>query len=149
MSGCKGKQLSKHGRVHQHNIFTAVVAAGTDAWSIHKGSCMYGYLDWQRATGWDVAAMSGKLFVITNQQMCFVITNQQFCSTCCLSMHAVGRPCKLPQLLRLATEHCSTAASKCLGSHQLSQLLYSQHAESTCSIYVQHTAPRLISFMHD
>lgn len=25
--------------------------AGTDAWSIHKGSCMFGYLDYRRATG--------------------------------------------------------------------------------------------------
>ncbi|KAF8055096.1 2-carboxy-D-arabinitol-1-phosphatase [Scenedesmus sp. PABB004] len=31
---------------------------GTDAWSIHKGSCMFGYLDYRRATGWDVTAIS-------------------------------------------------------------------------------------------
>lgn len=31
---------------------------GTDAWSIHKGSCMFGYLDYRRATGWDVVAIS-------------------------------------------------------------------------------------------
>jgi hypothetical protein len=33
---------------------------GADAWSIHRGSCGYGYLDPSVETGWDVAAMSDK-----------------------------------------------------------------------------------------
>ncbi|WIA16123.1 hypothetical protein OEZ85_012842 [Tetradesmus obliquus] len=33
---------------------------GTDAWSIHKGSCGYGWLDKNVATGWDVGAISDK-----------------------------------------------------------------------------------------
>eukprot|EP00775_Hariotina_reticulata_P001975 gene1975-2298_t len=33
---------------------------GSDAWSIHRGSCGYGYLDPSVETGWDVAAMSDK-----------------------------------------------------------------------------------------
>jgi len=43
-----------------HQIPPACAPAGTDAWSIHKGSCMYGYLDYQRATGWDVVAVSDR-----------------------------------------------------------------------------------------
>ncbi|KAG1673671.1 hypothetical protein FOA52_010539 [Chlamydomonas sp. UWO 241] len=31
---------------------------GGDAWSIHKGSCLYGYLDGYTKTGWDVAALA-------------------------------------------------------------------------------------------
>eukprot|EP00878_Enallax_costatus_P018921 GHUV01019945.1.p1 GENE.GHUV01019945.1~~GHUV01019945.1.p1 ORF type:complete len:151 (+),score=28.38 GHUV01019945.1:494-946(+) len=31
---------------------------GKDGWSIHHGSCGYGYLDPAAGTGWDVAAMS-------------------------------------------------------------------------------------------
>lgn len=41
-------------------LLTLPNPAGTDAWSIHKGSCSYGYLDYQRATGWDVAAISDR-----------------------------------------------------------------------------------------
>jgi hypothetical protein len=33
---------------------------GTDAWSIHRGSCMFGYLAYNRATGWDVTAISDR-----------------------------------------------------------------------------------------
>jgi hypothetical protein len=33
---------------------------GTDAWSIHKGSCGYGWLDKNVATGWDVVAISDR-----------------------------------------------------------------------------------------
>lgn len=32
--------------------------AGTDAWSIHKGSCDYGYIWKNEPLGWDVAAMT-------------------------------------------------------------------------------------------
>ncbi|WIA28939.1 hypothetical protein OEZ86_011463 [Tetradesmus obliquus] len=31
---------------------------GKDGWSIHKGSCMFGYLDETAGTGWDTAAIS-------------------------------------------------------------------------------------------
>lgn len=31
---------------------------GRDGWSIHGGSCGYGYLDERAGTGWDVAALS-------------------------------------------------------------------------------------------
>lgn len=34
---------------------------GNDAWSIHKGSCGLGYIFPDRATGWDVAAVSVSL----------------------------------------------------------------------------------------
>jgi hypothetical protein len=33
---------------------------GSDAWSIHKGSCGYGWLDKGVSTGWDVAAISDR-----------------------------------------------------------------------------------------
>ncbi|GLC46449.1 atexp4,atexpa4,athexp alpha 1.6,expa4 [Pleodorina starrii] len=29
-----------------------------DGWNIHEGSCGYGYLDYDRSTGWNIAAMS-------------------------------------------------------------------------------------------
>jgi hypothetical protein len=31
-----------------------------DPWSIHTGSCGYGYLDPAKCTGWNIAAMAGK-----------------------------------------------------------------------------------------
>lgn len=33
---------------------------GTDAWTLDKGSCGYGYLDKNVGTGWDTAALSDK-----------------------------------------------------------------------------------------
>jgi hypothetical protein len=39
-------------------IITGATFYGKDGWSIHRGSCMYGYLDEQAGTGWDTAAIS-------------------------------------------------------------------------------------------
>jgi hypothetical protein len=37
---------------------TSMLPTGTDAWSIHKGSCDYGYIWNNEPLGWDVAAMT-------------------------------------------------------------------------------------------
>jgi hypothetical protein len=41
-----------------HSTTTGATFYGKDGWSIHTGSCMFGYLDETAGTGWDTAAIS-------------------------------------------------------------------------------------------